>query len=110
MTVTESETIPTLAEKVEFLRRPEVYARPTASVETVETHMAWVFLTEDRAYKLKKPVRFSFLDFHLKFLTELFHHLFGFALDYTATQSCQFAHQRHFALIAYLCLRWRYIN
>lgn len=63
MTVTESETIPTLAEKVEFLRRPEVYARPTASVETVETHMAWVFLTEDRVYKLKKPVRYDFLDF-----------------------------------------------
>jgi aminoglycoside phosphotransferase family enzyme/predicted kinase len=27
-----------------------------------ETHCSWVFLTEDRAYKLKKPVRFEFLD------------------------------------------------
>lgn len=28
-----------------------------------ETHTAWVFLTEDRAYKVKKPVRMAFLDF-----------------------------------------------
>jgi aminoglycoside phosphotransferase family enzyme/predicted kinase len=27
-----------------------------------ETHMSWVLLTADRAYKLKKPVRFDFLD------------------------------------------------
>jgi aminoglycoside phosphotransferase family enzyme/predicted kinase len=30
--------------------------------ELRETHMSWVLLTEDRAYKLKKPVRFDFLD------------------------------------------------
>ena len=29
----------------------------------VETHMSWVFLTEHFAYKLKKPVRYDFLDF-----------------------------------------------
>lgn len=28
-----------------------------------ETHMSWVFLTDQYAYKLKKPVRFEFLDF-----------------------------------------------
>lgn len=28
-----------------------------------ETHISWVVLTEDRAYKLKKPVDFGFLDF-----------------------------------------------
>jgi len=32
-------------------------------VEQVETHISWVFLTQDFAYKLKKPVRFEFLDF-----------------------------------------------
>jgi aminoglycoside phosphotransferase family enzyme len=28
-----------------------------------ETHMSWVFMAGDRVYKLKKPVRFSYLDF-----------------------------------------------
>lgn len=32
-------------------------------MEARETHMSWVFLTEDRVYKLKKPVRFPYLDF-----------------------------------------------
>ena len=30
--------------------------------EVRETHTAWVLLTADRAYKLKKPVRFDFVD------------------------------------------------
>lgn len=53
----------TTANLVAFLRTPDAYARQTAHVEVRETHMSWVFLTEDRVYKLKKPVRFSFLDF-----------------------------------------------
>jgi len=32
-------------------------------VERIETHAAIILLTPDRAYKLKKPVAFSFLDF-----------------------------------------------
>jgi aminoglycoside phosphotransferase family enzyme len=32
-------------------------------VEARETHMSWVFLTDDRVYKLKKPLRRRFLDF-----------------------------------------------
>jgi uncharacterized protein len=32
-------------------------------VEARETHMSWVFLTDERVYKLKKPVRFPYLDF-----------------------------------------------
>src|SRR3954447_21871183 len=31
--------------------------------ERRETHGAWVLLAGDRAYKIKKPVRFSFLDY-----------------------------------------------
>lgn len=53
----------TLAEKVAFLSRPEAYGRAASRVETVETHMSWVFLTEEFAHKLKKPVRYDFLDF-----------------------------------------------
>ncbi len=35
----------------------------TEGVEVIETHMSWVFLTERYVYKLKKPVRYEFLDF-----------------------------------------------
>jgi aminoglycoside phosphotransferase family enzyme len=54
---------PTLDQKVEFLGRISAYAHPVADVIRRETHMSWVFLAGDRAYKLKKPVRFSYLDF-----------------------------------------------
>jgi aminoglycoside phosphotransferase family enzyme len=52
-----------LAEKVAFLRRPESYPESPGAVEPVETHLAWVFLTDRHAYKLKKPARYPFLDF-----------------------------------------------
>jgi aminoglycoside phosphotransferase family enzyme len=52
-----------LARQVAFLRRPQSYPEPTATVEVRETHMSWVFLTDRYAYKLKKPVRRTFLDF-----------------------------------------------
>jgi aminoglycoside phosphotransferase family enzyme len=52
-----------LREKVTFLRQPENYPFATGRVDVIETHMSWVFLTDDRVYKLKKPVRYSFLDF-----------------------------------------------
>ncbi len=47
-----------LAAKVAFLSRPESYPDRPGCVETVETHMSWVFLTDRHAYKLKKPVRY----------------------------------------------------
>jgi aminoglycoside phosphotransferase family enzyme len=52
-----------LADKVAFLSRPGVYAHPVDAVILRETHMSWVFLAGDRVYKLKKPVRFPYLDF-----------------------------------------------
>lgn len=36
---------------------------PGAPVEHLETHAAHVFLAGDRAFKIKKPVRFPYLDF-----------------------------------------------
>ncbi|MEW6766136.1 MAG: hypothetical protein AB1344_10175 [Pseudomonadota bacterium] len=50
-------------DKVAALRRPGTYPEPTATIEVVETHMSWVFMTERHVYKLKKPVRYTFLDF-----------------------------------------------
>jgi aminoglycoside phosphotransferase family enzyme len=54
---------PTLAEKVTFLSRPEAYGRKGEKVTTRETHMSCVFLVGDEVFKLKKPVRFPYLDF-----------------------------------------------
>lgn len=46
------------------LRRPEAYPPPTPPhVEVFETHASLVFVAGDRAYKVKKPVRFPFLDY-----------------------------------------------
>jgi aminoglycoside phosphotransferase family enzyme len=52
-----------LAAKLAFLKRPDAYGRATGSVDCRETHMSWLFLTQDKVYKLKKPVRFPYLDF-----------------------------------------------
>jgi aminoglycoside phosphotransferase family enzyme len=53
----------TLEAKLGFLARPDTYPEEPSRVETVETHMSWVFLTDTHAYKLKKPVRYAYLDF-----------------------------------------------
>jgi hypothetical protein len=39
------------------------YGMPEATVERIDTHAASVFLVGDRAYKVKRAVRYSFLDF-----------------------------------------------
>ena len=52
---------PTLAQKVEFMSSRGVFGQPVA--EARETHMSYVFLTADRVFKLKKPVRYAYLDF-----------------------------------------------
>jgi len=48
---------------VRALRAPEAYPRERPStVESRETHMSWVFLTGESAFKLKKPVRDALRD------------------------------------------------
>lgn len=42
---------------------PGWYPHRPPSVELVQTHISFVFLAGDAVYKVKKPVRFSFLDF-----------------------------------------------
>jgi len=54
---------PSLADKIAFLIRGDAYRPPVPEVTRHETHMSQVFLAGDRAYKLKKPVRFPYLDF-----------------------------------------------
>lgn len=45
------------------LLRPEAYEHPTASIRVTETHISWILLAGEFAYKIKKPVDFGFLDF-----------------------------------------------
>ena len=52
-----------LADKVAFLGQPNAYPHPAQDLERKETHMSWVFLAGDKVYKLKKPVRFPYLDY-----------------------------------------------
>jgi aminoglycoside phosphotransferase family enzyme len=49
--------------KVVALRRPSSYPERVERIQTIETHMSWVFLTDSLVYKLKKPVRTPVLDY-----------------------------------------------
>ncbi|VTZ52013.1 conserved hypothetical protein [Methylocella tundrae] len=55
--------VATLDDKVRFLSRPDSYAPGVKNVAVRETHMSFVFMAGERVYKLKKPVRFPYLDF-----------------------------------------------
>jgi aminoglycoside phosphotransferase family enzyme/predicted kinase len=48
---------------VQGLKNPECYPHPVNQVRLVETHISWVLLTGFYAYKIKKSVKFSFVDF-----------------------------------------------
>jgi len=47
---------------IQFLEKPESYGCRTGGVERIDTHSAVVFLVGDRAYKLKRAVKYSYLD------------------------------------------------
>jgi aminoglycoside phosphotransferase family enzyme len=48
---------------VEALMKPEAYDEAPGSIELVQTHISFVFLTKRFVYKVKKAVDFGFLDF-----------------------------------------------
>jgi aminoglycoside phosphotransferase family enzyme/predicted kinase len=45
------------------LLRPGAYPHPTGGIRLLETHISWVLLTGEVAYKVKKPVSLGFVDF-----------------------------------------------
>lgn len=45
------------------LLRGEAFPHPVDEVRLIETHISWVLLTGKYAYKIKKPVRFPFVDY-----------------------------------------------
>jgi uncharacterized protein len=48
---------------IQGLLQPVAYSHPAATVRLIETHISWVFIAGDHAYKLKKPLDLGFLDF-----------------------------------------------
>jgi len=48
---------------IQALLNPAAYPHPVAKIELIETHISWVLLTGQYAYKIKKNIQFDFLDF-----------------------------------------------
>jgi aminoglycoside phosphotransferase family enzyme/predicted kinase len=48
---------------VAAMREPSFYDDPPDAVAVRETHLSWVFLAGERAYKVKKPVVYPFVDY-----------------------------------------------
>jgi uncharacterized protein len=48
---------------IAFLKDPSSYGEGVERVETIETHASLVFIAGDRAYKLKRAVKYPYLDF-----------------------------------------------
>eukprot|EP01042_Synura_sphagnicola_P035146 gene35146-45039_t len=49
-----------------LLQQPQAFSYPAdlmGPVECIETHISWVLLAGDFAYKFKKPLQLDFLDF-----------------------------------------------
>ena len=51
------------AEVLDVLARPQTYDPPPATVERIDTHASSVFLAGPFAYKVKRAVKYPFLDF-----------------------------------------------
>jgi aminoglycoside phosphotransferase family enzyme/predicted kinase len=48
---------------VQALLRPETYPRRPSHITHLQTHISHIFLTGGLVYKVKKPIRYDFLDF-----------------------------------------------
>lgn len=48
---------------LDFLSDPGSYPEGPEQVHCVETHLSWVFVTDQYVYKVKKPLRNDFVDF-----------------------------------------------
>lgn len=53
----------TYSKLVKALMQPETYPHRPDQVDLVQTHISFVFIAGEYVYKVKKPVRFEFLDF-----------------------------------------------
>jgi uncharacterized protein len=51
-----------LPELLKGLMSPGAYPHPVRAVQLIETHVSWVLLTGEFAYKIKRPVQYAFID------------------------------------------------
>lgn len=52
-----------MADLIRQLQDPACYDHPAGPVRVIETHISWILLTGEWAYKIKKPLNLGFLDF-----------------------------------------------
>ncbi|MHB1143785.1 MAG: bifunctional aminoglycoside phosphotransferase/ATP-binding protein [Thiobacillus sp.] len=52
-----------IPELIRSLHNPTCYDHTVGPVRVIETHISWVLLTGEFAYKIKKPLNLGFLDF-----------------------------------------------
>jgi hypothetical protein len=57
------ETMSESAELIQSLHNPACFDHAAGPVRVIETHISWVLLTGEFAYKIKKPLNLGFLDF-----------------------------------------------
>jgi uncharacterized protein len=50
-------------QRLRGLLKPAAYPHPVGTIELIQTHVSWVLLTGDFAYKLKRPVQYAFINF-----------------------------------------------
>ena len=48
---------------IDAMKNPDFYPHHPAAVECIQTHISYVFIAGDFVYKIKKPLKFDFLDF-----------------------------------------------
>ncbi len=51
------------SQTIDYLCQPESYGPETGNVDVIETHISVVFLVGHRAFKLKRAVKYPYLDF-----------------------------------------------
>jgi len=56
-------TISAVDEPLASLQKPGAFDYPVTETVLLETHISWVIIAGDYAYKIKKPVKLEFLDF-----------------------------------------------
>ena len=51
------------AQQLQQLMVPQAFSHSAEDLQLIETHISWVILAGDFAYKIKKPIRNNFLDY-----------------------------------------------
>ena len=58
-----AQPVPPRPTLIQSLLRPDAWPHPVDDINVIETHISWLLLTGEFAYKLKKPLDLGFLNF-----------------------------------------------